>query len=179
MTVSHIVKFSILLLTFLAFSAIVARPGDSRTVEEVLNSLKGLSPEARQKRLEEGARTEGTTVYYGTIQADDARELLDGFKRKYPFLQTGHLRLSNARLLSKIATEAKGGHHEADVIQTSGLFGDEVVRGGLVAKYVSPVTRNVRAEFVDKSGHWTAMQQIPVVLGYNTRLVTAKDVPRS
>lgn len=179
MTVSHTVKFSFLLISFLFFSAIAPRPGDSRTVEEVVNSLKGLSPEARQKKLEEGARAEGKAVYYGTIQADDARELLDGFKRKYPFLQIGHLRLSNTRLLGKIATEARAGRHEADVIQTSGLFGDEVVRMGLVVKYVSPETRNVREEFIDKSGYWTAMQQIPVVVGYNTRLVTAKDVPKN
>lgn len=179
MTVSHVVKFSILLLTFLVFSAIiVVRPGDSRTVEEVISSLRGLSPEARQERLEEGARTEGKAVYYGTIQEDDARQLLNGFKRKYPFLQTGHLRLSNTRLLGKISTEAKAGRYETDVIQTSGLFGDEVVRGGLVVKYVSPETRNVREEFVAKSGYWTAIQQIPVVLGYNTNLVLAKDVPK-
>lgn len=123
--VSPIMKFSILLLTFLVFSVIVVRPGNSRTVEEVINSLRGLSPEARQKRLEDGARAERKAVYYGTIQEDDARELLNGFKRKYPFVQTGHLRLSNTRLLGKISTEAKAGRYETDIIQTSGLFGDE------------------------------------------------------
>lgn len=176
---SHWVKFTVLLLIFLSFSAIIVRPAASRTVEEVVRSLKGLSPEARQKRLEEGARAEGKAIYYGTIQEDDARELLAGFKRKYPFLQTGHLRLSNTRLLGKISTEAKAGRFETDVIQTSGLFGDAVVRGGLVVKYVSPETRHVGEEFIDQSGYWTAMQQVPVVLGYNTRLVTAKDVPKN
>ncbi len=130
MTDSYMTNFCRLLLTALVLCAIDVQPGDSRTVEEVINSLKGLSAEARQKRLEEGARTERRAVYYGTIQADDARELLDDFKRKYPFIETAHLRLSNTRLLGKISTEAKAGRYEADVIQTSGLFGDEVVRGG-------------------------------------------------
>jgi hypothetical protein len=64
--------------------------GTFAAVEEVNNSLNGLSTEARRQKLEEGARNEGKAVYYGTIQESDARELLDGFKRKYPFLQTGH-----------------------------------------------------------------------------------------
>ena len=168
----------VLFLTVAVLSVIDVCPGHSRTVEDVISSLKGLSGESRRQKLEEGARKEGKAVYYGTIQESDAREILEGFKRKHPFLQTGHLRLSNTRLLSKIATEAKGGRHEADVIQTSGLFGDEVVRGGLVVKYASPETRRVREEFVDKSGYWTAIQQIPVVVGYNTKLVMAKDVPK-
>ncbi len=175
---SYTTKFCILFLTVLLLSAMDVRRADSRTIEEVINSLRGLSTEARQKRLEEGARTERKVVYYGTIQADDGRELLDGFKRKYPFLETNHLRLSNTRLLAKISMEAKAGRYEADVIQTSGLFGDEVVRGGLVVKYVSPEKQNVREEFVDKSDYWAAIQQIPVVLGYNTHRVVPNDVPK-
>ena len=175
---SYTTKFCILFLTVLLLSAMDVRRGDSRTIEEVINALRGLSAEARQRRLEEGARIERKAVYYGTIQADDARELLDGFKRKYPFIETAHLRLSNTRLLGRISTEAKAGRYEADVIQTSGLFGDEVVRGGLVVKYASPETQNVREEFVDKSSYWTAIQQVPVVLGYNTNLVVTKDVPK-
>jgi len=175
---SYTTKFCIPFLTVLLLSAMDVRRGDSRTIEEVINSLRGLSAEARRQKLQEGARNEGKAVYYGTIQESDARELLDGFKRKYPFLQTGHLRLSNTRLLGKISTEAKAGRYEADVIQTSGLFGDEVVRGGLVVKYVSPETKSVREEFVARSGYWTAIQQVPVVLGYNTNLVVAKDVPK-
>lgn len=175
---SHATRFCAVLLSVVLVGVIGVQPGDSRTVEEVVNSLKGISTEARLQKLEEGARNERRAVYYGTIQESDARELLDGFKKKYPFLQTGHLRLSNTRLLGKISTEAKAGRYEADVIQTSGLFGDEVVRGGLVVKYASPETRSVREEFVDKSGYWTAIQQIPVVVGYNTKLVMAKDVPK-
>lgn len=166
------------LVSIFSFSVLIPQPGLSLTIDEVLNSIKGLSGESRRKKLEQGARREGKAVYYGTIQESDAREILEGFKRKYPALQTGHLRLSNTRLLSKIATEAKGGRHEADVIQTSGLFGDEVVRSGLVVKYASPEAQNVRPEFVDKSGYWTAIQQIPVVVGYNIKLVNAKDVPK-
>ena len=167
-----------LIVTVALLTAIDLRPAVSKTAEDVINSLKGLSLEARQKTLEAGARKEGKAVYYGTIQESDAREILAGFKRKHPALQTGHLRLSNTRLLSKIAVEAKGGRHEVDVIQTSGLFGDEVVRSGLVVKYASPEAQNVRPEFVDKSGYWTAIQQIPVVVGYNIKLVSAKDVPK-
>src|SRR5919109_378193 len=166
----------ILVLTLLLQAAMDVCRGHSLTVEEVVSTLKGLSMESRRQKLEEGSRNEGKAVYYGTIQESDARELLAGFKKKYPFVQTGHLRLSNTRLLGKISTEAKAGRYEADIIQTSGLFGDEVVRGGLVVKYLSPEAQSVHEEFVAKSGYWTAIQQIPVVLGYNTNLVMAKDV---
>lgn len=148
------------------------------TVEELVRSLDGLSPEARLEKLVAGAKKEGRVVFYGTASADDAREFLAGFKRRYPFLETGHYRAGGFRLVNKVVTEARGGRYEPDVIQTSSLVGHELITAGLITKYFSPERKYLRKEFYDKDGKWAAMQHVRVALGYNTQLVKSDEVPK-
>ena len=156
-------------------------PMDARaqTIKELIKSLDGLSTKARIEKLMEGARREGRAVFYGTANAADARKFLNGFKRKYPFLTTGHYRAGGFRLVNKVITEARGARYEPDVIQTSALVGHELLRAKLIAKYFSPERKYLHKEFFDKNGNWTAMQHVRVALGYNTRLVKREDVPKS
>jgi iron(III) transport system substrate-binding protein len=169
----------VLLSTVLSAVVLLDRPTPAATVEEAINSLKGLSPEARRKKLEEGSKSESKPAFYHTVIVEDAREILAGFKRKYPFIDYATFRLGNVRLVGKIAAKAKAGRHEADVIQTSGLFGHQLIQQGLVAKYSSPETQWIPAEFVDQTGYWTAFQHIPVLLGFNTRMVKPQEVTKS
>ena len=37
-------------------------------------------------KLIEGARKEGTVVYYGSTSTPEALEMMKGFERKYPFI---------------------------------------------------------------------------------------------
>lgn len=150
-----------------------------QTIEELVRSLDGLSPEARQEKLLEGAKKEGRVVFYGTASADDAREFLAGFKRRYPFLETGHYRAGGFRLVNKVVTEARGGRYEPDVIQTSSLVGHELITAGLITHYLSPERKHLRKEFYDKDGKWTAMQHVRVALGYHTEMVKNSEVPKS
>ncbi len=49
----------------------------------------------------------------------------------------------------------------------------------LLARYVSEEAPAYAEGFKDPQGYWTAFYQIPYVIGYNTRLVAAKDAPAS
>ncbi len=151
----------------------------AQTVGEVVQSVNGLSSAARHQKLVEGAKREGRAVFYGTVNAAHARKILDGFKRRYPFLTIGHYRAGGFRLINKVVTEARSQRFEPDVIQTSALVGHELIRGNLVAKYFSPERKHLRREFYDKNGLWTAMQHVRVALGYNTTLVKVEDAPKS
>lgn len=152
----------VLLLIVLSAVVLLDRPAPAVTVEEVINSLKGLPPEARQKKLEEGSKSKSKPAFYHSIIVEDTSEILTGFKRKYPFIDYANFRLGNVRLVGKIAAEAKAGRHEANVVQTSGLFGHQLIQQRLVAKYSSPES-----------------QHIPVVLGFNTRMVKPQEMPKS
>ncbi len=100
----------------------------AQTVEEVVQSMNGLSSAARHQKLVEGAEREGRAVFYGTVNAAHARKFLDGFKRRYPFLTIGHYRAGGFRLINKVVTEARGQRFEPDVIQTSALVGHVLLR---------------------------------------------------
>ena len=160
---------------------LVSAPGEAfgQTAEEVVRSLKGLSPQARLEKLVEGAKKEGRVVFYGTTNAEDARQYLAGFRRRYPFLKTDHYRAGGFRLVNKVVTEARAGRYEPDIIQTSSLVSYEVIAANLFARYFSPERKNLRKEFYDKDGKWTAMQHIRVVLAYNTETVKSDEVPKS
>jgi iron(III) transport system substrate-binding protein len=171
-------SFFFLIGIFLCF---VLAPGEAfgQTAEGLVRSLSGLSPQARLEKLVAGAKKEGRAVFYGTASADDARQFLAGFKRRYPFLETGHYRAGGFRLVNKIVTEARGGRYEPDIIQTSSLVGSELITAGLITRYFSPERKHVRKEFYDKDGKWTAMQHVRVALGYNTDFVKEEEVPKS
>ena len=162
-------------LLFLPFSNVSKAFG--QTAEELVQSLKGLSAKARSEKLVEGAKKEGKAVFYGTASAEDARKFLAGFRRKYPFLETGHYRAGGFRLVNKVVTEARGGRYEPDIIQTSALVGYELIAASLITKYLSPERIHLRKEFYDKDGKWAAMQHVRVALGYNTEFVNPAELP--
>lgn len=160
---------------------LVSAPGEAfgQTAEEVVRSLNGLSPQARLEKLVAGAKKEGRAVFYGTASAEDARKFLEGFRRRYPFLETGHYRAGGFRLVNKVVTEARGKRFEPDIIQTSSLVGSELITARLITRYFSPERKYVRKEFYDKDGKWTAMQHVRVALGYHTEMVKSGEVPKS
>ena len=163
-------------ILYLFSSPIGAR---AQTVGEVIRSLKGLSPQARLQKLVSGEKREGRVVFYGTVSAAHARKFLDGFKQRNSFLTTGPYRAGGFSLINKVTTEARSGRIEPDIIQTSALVGFELIRAKLVAKYFSPQRKNLRKEFLDKNGLWTAMQHVRVALGYNTNLVMTEEAPKT
>ncbi|MEE9144278.1 MAG: hypothetical protein V3U06_05855, partial [Candidatus Binatia bacterium] len=148
-------------------------PSDLRaqSVEEVIKSLKGLSPKERQEKLVEGAKREGKVVFYAATRASQAKLLLDSLMKRYPFIKAVSYRAAGFRLVTKILTEARAKRYEPDIVEVSGPTGYELIRAGLVAKYRSPESKYLRKEFVDKNGLWTGLMGIRVAVGYNTTLV--------
>lgn len=151
----------------------------AQTVEEVVRSLEGLAPGARRVKLVEGAKREGRVVFYAATRASQSQALLGGFQRHYPFLKTDSYRASGFRLVNKILTEARAKRYEPDVIESGGHSGRQLIKAGLITKYLSPERRYVRKEHMDKEGLWTGLMHIRVALGYNTGLVKKEDVPKS
>jgi iron(III) transport system substrate-binding protein len=133
----------------------------------------------RQSLLEEEAKKEGTFSYYGTMSTDQATRLLALFRTRYPFLQINHYRSGSTALLSKILTETRSGRYDFDAVdQESGAI-YELVKAGLIEKYLSPNRQSIRPEMMDKEGYWTAGYHLVVVTGYNTKLVRKEDAPKS
>ena len=133
----------------------------------------------RQALLEEEAKKEGALSYYGTMSTDQSTRLLGAFRARYPFLQINHYRSGSTALLSKILTETRSGRYDFDAVDQEPGAIYELVKAGLIEKYLSPNRQFIRSEMMDKEGYWTAGYHLVVVMGYNTKLVRKEETPKS
>jgi iron(III) transport system substrate-binding protein len=130
-------------------------------------------------RLIEGAKKEGTLVWYTALNLNDSEMLTKRFEQLYPFIKTETLRLSSFSLLSKIQTEAKAGAFKTDVIEIAGVLGHILKKDGLFAKYISPESRFYPDSVKDPDGTWTSFFMNTHVLSYNTKLVKKDELPKT
>ncbi len=78
-------------VSFLVLSLAPAATAAGKTAGEVLSQLQAQGG-AREAQLITAAKREGKVVLYGTTNAAVMQELLDRFKRKYPFLEVANYR---------------------------------------------------------------------------------------
>jgi len=173
-------RVKIPLLLVLAFSAILSLPSFSRgkTVEEILTEVNKLPPSERQKRLEEGARKEGSLKFASNESMDSIQVLHNAFTAKYPFIKMESSREAGLRGVTRILLEHRAGRLDIDVL---GLPFEGVVqteKAGALARYNSPQRRYYSAGVKDKEGYWTSPHYSVLAIGYNTKSVKAEDAPR-
>lgn len=150
-----------------------------RSAAQVLKAYEGLTGKEREAKLIEGAKREGKMVYYGTTAIDHSNRILNAFKKRYPFMKTGHYRSGAVDVYNKITAEARGKRYDVDVIDLLSGEAYTLVKKGLVDPYLSPSRKGIMKEFMDKEGYWTAIFHLVVVLGYNTEYVKKAEAPRS
>ena len=101
------------------------------------------------------------------------------FTKKYPFIRTEVFRSSGEKVQARFLVEHRANVHNADIFQTSIVQVYQLKNAGLLAKYISEESAAYPEGFKDPLGYWTAFYLIPYVIGYNTKLVSAKDAPNS
>ena len=122
------------------------------------------------------AKTEKKLVLYHTTTVADTQKIIDGFRKKYPFLEVDTYRATNEKLTQKILSEVKAGRNLADVY-INGIQTVMLKELGLLSRYSSPEGEQVAKAFKDTQGYWTGVYWNMEVLGYNTKLVPATEVP--
>jgi iron(III) transport system substrate-binding protein len=125
------------------------------------------------------AEAEGKIVFYTTANTSDAKAIGDGFKKIYPKIDIQFDRTSDSQLMEKILTEVRAGKSLWDVAATTGFYGYLLKKRGLLAAYDSPERKYFRDGFKDPQGFWTSTYTTYAVFGYNTRLVSKANIPRS
>ncbi len=132
----------------------------------------------RVEKLIEGAKKEGTVMFYGSMSTLEAVDLLKGFEKKYPFIKAKHYRAGSDTLMEKILIETRAGRYNADVYNLRSFTSSVLVQKGLFAKYPSPHSKFYPEGFKDPQGHWTSFYMNPATIGYNTKLVPAVQAPK-
>jgi iron(III) transport system substrate-binding protein len=125
--------------------------------------------------LIETAKKEGQVVFYTPLNINDSRPLLQRFEQRYPFIKTELLRLSAEPLLNRIITEDRAGRNLVDVINNTVINPLKKMR--LVQPYRSPEHAAYLEQFKDPEGYWASVNNNYYVLGYNNKLVSAKEAP--
>jgi len=144
----------------------------------IQNNL-ALAASPDRERLLEGAKKEGRLVLYTGMDTDEANLYTKEFAKQYPFIKTEIFRSSGEKVQTRFLVEHRANVHNADIFQTSIVQVYQLKNAGLLSKYVSEESRTYAEGFKDSQGYWTAFYLIPYVIGYNSRLVTPKDVPTS
>jgi iron(III) transport system substrate-binding protein len=167
------------LLVFLAIAVCYPWSSHAASVEEVIKAIKPLSGTQRKTFLEEGARKEGEAVWYTSMSLTDFPKIVGAFEKSYPYVKIRANRLSQSSIMPKIETEARAGRFAVDVVASAPLEMWELKQRGFSTGYLSPELKAFPAGSFDPQGHWSSTEVTPIVLAYNTKLVSAAEAPQS
>lgn len=134
----------------------------------------------RQQLLEQGAKKEGRLLIYST---QTEKQITDAFQKKYPYIKMEIWRDDDTRVASRILEEYKAGLHAVDVLSFTG-FGSVIMSdAGILQPFISPNIPFLEDYAINASsggavltaGHY----QSGIGLGYNTKLVTRAQLPKT
>jgi iron(III) transport system substrate-binding protein len=159
--------------------AVTASFSYAASVEPLYTEISKLPAEARQKRLEEGARREGAFTYYSISQAELIAAYMKGFTTRYPFIKGDFYRGSGNQLVVRTMMEHKTGRLAADVISVGTENIMALKRSGILTRYRSPEAQFYPREQYDKDGFFHADSLGLATIAYNAQLVKKEDAPKS
>jgi len=147
--------------------------------EALYAELNNLPAEARQKRLEEGARHEGAFTYYSISNAELVSAYVKGFTTRYPFIKGDYYRGSGNQLVVRALMEHRSGRLSADVISVGTENVMALKRSGIWVRYHTPEAPNYPRDQYDKDGYFHADSLGLATIAYNTQLVKKEDAPKN
>lgn len=132
-----------------------------------------------RNQLVEGARKEGSLVWYTSTSIEDIKRLFDVFNKRYPFMKTEFYNAGSASLYNRIINESRVGKVFFDLIAIRGVETHRLIKEGFFQPYVSPESAAYPAGFKDARGYWVDYFDSYNVIGYNTKLVAREQIPKS
>jgi len=171
--------FRLALVMFVFASSVVwAQARKPRTLDE----LAAYTGSDRQQILVEGAKAEGKVVWYTSLSGV-YREMVDAFRRKYPFIEVDVFRGGSNDLTPRIINEAQAGRPVADALESTPGLLMALRDRGLFKPYFSPEAAKYPDEAKGKAEggrvFWVTDREAYMGFGYNTRLIPPAEVPKS
>src|SRR5918995_3951995 len=149
----------------------------ANTSEAIWKSLENMPATEREKKLVEGARKEGEMLWYTNSGIENATRYIQGFRKKYPFVNANFWRSKTRQVTQRIVSEANAGRHLVDVIKPSFDLLPSLLEKNVIGRYETPVRAIFPAH--DKSPVYTNMNYAFRVFAFNPRKLGQKDVPKS
>jgi iron(III) transport system substrate-binding protein len=132
----------------------------------------------RDAALVERARKEGSLTLYTSMQLVDSRPLTEAFEKKHG-IKVALWRSSGEKVAQRVVTEARGGRHDVDVVETDGAQMEILYREKQLAPLPADVVADIPAAIVPAHRRYAPTRLTLYVLAFNTRAVPPGESPAS
>ena len=124
------------------------------------------------------AAKEGKVVWYTAVDVKVAEALAKVFRAEYPNINIEVERSGSERVFQRINQEYQSGIKNVDVVNSSDsshfIFWKQQK---WLAQHTPPDVKRYPEQFKDPEGYYATWRATLSVMGYNTKLVEAKDAP--
>lgn len=160
---------AVLAAFLLAFAAVA----HSQPANEALYLQRGADREAR---ILEGARREGVLVLYTSLAPSESGPLTQAFEKKHG-IRVELWRSNSEKVSQRTITEARGGRHDVDAVETIGTDLEKMVREKIFAEFWSPHLADLLPGAIPAHRAWMPDRLAYLGVAYNTRLVRREELP--
>jgi iron(III) transport system substrate-binding protein len=156
-----------------------------RTVAPVLLAAlfiiaAGAHAQETNSAMVDAAKKESKVTWYTSVDVKVAEAVAKAFRAEYPGIDIDVERSGSERVLQRINQEYQSGIHNVDVVNSSDashfLFWKQQK---WLAAHTPPDVKRYPAQYKDPEGYYATWRATLSVMGYNTKLVDAKDAPTS
>ncbi len=124
------------------------------------------------------AAKEGKAVWYTSVDVKVAEAVAKAFRAEYPGIDVDVERSGSERVFQRINQEYQSGIKNVDVVNSSDASHFIYWKQQKwLAAHVPPDVKRFPAQFRDPDGYYAVWRATLSVMGYNTKLVDAKDAP--
>lgn len=121
----------------------------------------------------DGAKKEGTVIWYATMNTKDMELTAARFMATHPGIHVETLRATSSELPARVITEQRGGKFNADVISGDEFQVSQLVLAGALDKYKpAELDRFIKGTY-DPNGYWTNLYQNTTVIAWNPQRLKA------
>ena len=171
-------KFSVLTAVLLA-GAIASLPFTTLAAPSSVQEIANYQGADRQAILEAGAKKEESVLVYGSLTEETAGPVFEAFSKKYPYIRLEKHTGDSLTTVRRAIEEFRAKHYIVDVMGTS-LGGMLPLRDlDFFVAHWSPEHAAFRPNTIEPNRYWAWDFESYVSLGYNTKEVAEKDVPKS
>jgi len=162
------------------FILALARGGWAADADKLFVELMKLPAPERMKKLVEGARKEGSLVFYSPDREDLTNLRIKYFTDMYPGVVQKFVtpRVRNDIMIDRLLTEARAGKHQADVVWLQFHLVSSLQKEKRLAKYVA-VEDAALPDGLKVDGQWRSLGNRLFHIMYNTKLLSEKEAPQT
>jgi iron(III) transport system substrate-binding protein len=148
--------------------------------EQILADVMALPAKERLQKLVEGAKKEAALNFYAPDREDLTNLRIELFKEIHPGViqRVQSPRVLPDIMIDRLLTEERAGKHQADVVWLQFHQVSALERDRMLARYVA-LEDAALPEGLKVPGYWRSLGNRLFHIMYNTKLVAAKDAPKS